>query len=77
MPNIYIYIYIYIIVRTPSPFLFKGGGGVNVNYLPWRGGNSEKLKKEGGSMVEEQVFLKGGIAGIFYFHFFKVYHFYN
>ena len=33
------------IVRIP-PRLEKGEGGVNIYYLPRRGGESEKLKKE-------------------------------
>ena len=45
---------------TP-PFLKKGGGGVNFNYLPGRGGGwIWKIKKGGGSMLQGQVFLKGG-----------------
>ena len=32
---------------------------LNFDYLPWRGGESEKFKKVGGIMVQEQVFLKG------------------
>ena len=59
------------IVRTP--YFFKGGE-LNFNYLPRRG-ESEKSKKMGGSMVQEQVFLKGGLALIL-FNFFKVYYFY-
>ena len=42
----------------PSPFL---RGEVNFDYLPLRG-ESEKLKKMGGSMVQGQVFLKGGLT---------------
>ena len=38
----------------------EGGGEVNFNYLPrGGGGESEKLRKRGGSMVQGQV-LKGG-----------------
>ena len=44
------------------PPFFKGGG-VNFKYLPRRG-ESEKIEKGGGSMVQGQVFLKGR-AGIF------------
>ena len=44
---IYIYIYIYV-VRSPPPSSFLKGGAVNFKYLPWRG-ESEKLKKKGGS----------------------------
>ena len=47
----------YIHSSEPPPF-FKGGG-VNFNYLPRRG-DSEKLKKGCGSMVQGEVFLKGG-----------------
>ena len=48
------------IVWTPFPFL-KGWAEVNFNYLPQRGwGDSEKLKRGGESMVQGQVFLKGG-----------------
>ena len=52
------------IVRTPPPplFFFKGGGEVSFDYRPRRR-ESEKLKKEGGSMVQGQVFLKGGGVG--------------
>ena len=52
----------YIIVRTPRPP--KGGRG------PW------EIKKEDGSMVQGQVFLKGGELALLLFNFFKVYHFY-
>ena len=49
----------YFIVRTPS---FFKGEGVNFDYLPQRG-ESEKSKKEGGSIVQGQVFLEGmGVA---------------
>ena len=45
------------IVWTPPPSpLF--------DYLPRRG-ESEKIKKGGGSMVQRQVFLKGGAIGTF------------
>ena len=44
-----------VIVWT-SPFL-KGGGILNTSP---RGGESEKLKKGGASMVQGQVFLKVG-----------------
>ena len=49
-------------------------GEVNFNYLPWRR-ESEKLEKEGGSIVQGQVFLKEGLA-LFLFNLLKVYHFY-
>ena len=50
-----------IIIQTPSPFLKCGK--INFDYLPRRGrGESEKLKKRSGSMVQEQVFLKGGMS---------------
>ena len=55
-----------------SPPLKKEG--VNFNYLP-RSGESEKLKKGNGSMVQGQVFLKGALT-LLLFNFFKVYHFY-
>ena len=45
-------------VPPPPPPFFKGGG-VNFDYLPQRG-ESEKLKKGGGSVVQGKVFLKGG-----------------
>ena len=61
------------IVRTPPPLFFLTGG-VNFNYL-LRRGESEKLKKGGGSMAQGQVFLGGGLA-LLLFYFFKVYHFY-
>ena len=49
-------------VRTFPPSFLKGGE-VNFDYLPWRG-ESEKLKKAGGSMVQGQVFLKwAGVGG--------------
>ena len=58
------------IVRTHTaspapPDLFKGGGksGVNFNCFHRRR-QSEQLKKGGGSIVQGQVFLKGG-AGTF------------
>ena len=47
---------------TPTPFK---KGGVNFNYLPQRGGDSEKLKRGGESMVQRQIFLKGGGTGTF------------
>ena len=36
---------------------------------------NEKLKREGGSIVQGQVFLKGGLS-LFVFNVFKIYHFY-
>ena len=62
----------------PPPLFLKGG--VNFDYLPQRGGESEKLKKGDGSMVQWLFFLKGwgerrGLA-LPLFNFFKVYHFY-
>ena len=43
----------------PPPFYMgEGGGGENFDYPG--GGRSEKLKKGSGSMVQGQVFLKGG-----------------
>ena len=54
------------IVRTPPPPFLKGGI-VNLDYHlrirgdgGGRGGESEKLKKGGGSMFQGQVFLKRG-----------------
>ena len=40
------------------------GRGIYFDYLPRRGGETEKLKKGRGSMVQGQVFLKGR-AGTF------------
>ena len=55
----------YIHSTEPPPPVFFKGGGVNFNYLPRRG-DSEKLKKGCGSMVQGEVFLKwGGEAGTF------------
>ena len=51
-----------------------GGGGkrANFNYLRRREeGESEKLRKVGGSMVQGLVILKGG-GTLFLFNFFKV-----
>ena len=47
-------------------------GEVDFNYLPQRG-ESEKLKRGGGSMVQGQIFLKGGGwgAGTFPVYFFQ------
>ena len=46
--------------------------GVNFDYLPWREGReSEKSQKLGGSMVQGQVFLKGG-TDTFPISFFQV-----
>ena len=42
---------------------------------PQEEGESEKLKKGGGSMVQGQVFLKGGGQHFSYLIFSKVYHF--
>ena len=50
------------------PPSFLKGGEVNFDYLPWRG-ESEKLKKAGGSMVQGQVFLKWGGGGERGWHF--------
>ena len=78
--NIYSIIWVGFYYNTgkhslPPPILKgPGGGGVIFDYLPWRG-NSEKLKKGGGSMVQGQVLLKG-VLSLFLFNFFKVYHFY-
>ena len=48
---------------SPPSFLKVGSREVNFDYLPWRG-ESEKLKKAGGSMVQGQVFLKwAGVGG--------------
>ena len=61
---------VYNIVRIPPPPPpnFKAGGGVNFDYLPRRRGESEKLEKGSGSMVQGQVLLKvcvwgGGCGG--------------
>ena len=50
--------YIHSSDPPPAP-LFKRGVGVNFNHLPRRG-DIEKLKKGCGSMVQGEVFLKGG-----------------
>ena len=52
----------------PLPFFLKGDGEVSFDYRPRRG-DSEKLKKDGGSMVQGQVFLKGGGWGADIFPF--------
>ena len=52
----------------PTPFFLRGGE-VNFKYLSQRG-ESEKLKKWGVSMVQGQVFLKGG-TGTFPIKFFQ------
>ena len=77
---------VYNIVQTPLSF-FKVGEVNFVDYLPRRG-ESEKLEKGGGSMVQGQVLLKvceyvcvfeggGGEAlTLFVCNFFKVYHLY-
>ena len=48
-------------IASLGPPLFFKGEGVNSKYLPPEEGKgeSEKLKKEGESMVHWQVFLKG------------------
>ena len=53
----------------PATTLFAGLHSLDppsplFDYLPRRG-ESEKLKKGGGSMVQRQVFLKGGAIGTF------------
>ena len=60
----------------PPPHFLKSGGGVNFNYLSQRRG-FWKTKKRGGSMVQRQVFIKGG-GGLarFLFNFFTIYYFY-
>ena len=56
---------IYALHNLDLPPLFKGGRLILIT-SPGRGGDSEKLKKGGGSMVQGQVFLKeGGTAGTF------------
>ena len=60
----------YLEGKVWSPLL---KGEANFNYLPWRG-DFEKFKEGGGSMVQGQVFLKGGLAFLLC-NFFKVYHF--
>ena len=66
-----------IIVQTPPPPpFFKDGGRVNFNYLPQRGG-PWKIRKRGRSIVQEQVFLKGGgRVALSLFIFVKVYYIY-
>ena len=61
----------------PSPPFSKQGG--SKFWLPPREGESEKLEKRGGSMVQWQVLLSvcvGGGLTCFVFKFFKVYYFY-
>ena len=50
---------IYALHNLDLPPLFKGGQLILIT-SPRVGGDSEKLKKWGGSMVQGQVFLKGG-----------------
>ena len=58
---IYIYKYIYIYIHNSSDTSFFKGGEVNFDYFPRKGGGqSEKFYKGGGTMVQGQVFLKGG-----------------
>ena len=53
---------------------FEREGRVNFEYLE---GEFWKIKKGGGSIAQEQVFLKGGgRLTLFLFNYFKVYHFY-
>ena len=49
----------YALHNLDLPPLFKGVQLILIT-SPRGGGDSEKLKKEGGSMVQWQVFLKGG-----------------
>ena len=61
-----------LLARTLPLLKWRGVGEVNFNYLTWRG-ESEKLKKRGGSMVQGQVLLKGGEElALFLFSFFRV-----
>ena len=55
------------IVQTPPPSFFFLREGANFKYLPQ---GSEKLRKGGESMVQGQVFLKGG-AGTFPINLFQ------
>ena len=62
----YIYIHMRSLAPPPPPFPFLTGGAgagagarVNFDYLPRRGENL-KNKKGDRSMVQGQVFLKGG-----------------
>ena len=63
---------------APSPHPFKVGMGVNFDYLLWKAG-TWKIK-EGESIVQGQVFLKGRWGGTFPIYFstfsiiFKFYH---
>ena len=49
----------YALHNLDLPPLFKGVQLILIT-SPRGGGDSEKLKKEGGSMVQGQVFLKAG-----------------
>ena len=51
---------------------FLQGGELNFSYFHRREGESGKLKKEGGSMVLGQVFLKGEGLAFWLSNFFKV-----
>ena len=62
------------LVLTPTPPFSRGG--INFDYLPPpRGGESEKLKKGGGSMVQGLLKTRGELT-LFLFNFFKICHFY-
>ena len=58
---------------TPPPFFFKRGGGSKFLLPPLEGDGIWKLKKGVGSMVQGQVYLKGG-GGWHFSHliFFKI-----
>ena len=64
-----------------GPFNFQGilckknlRSSASIVPIP-RGEGLWKIKKGGGSMVQGQVFLKGGGLAFVLFNFFKVYHF--
>ena len=74
------YIFTYMCTLYMHTYIFLKGGS-KFWLPPLEAGKSEKVKKLGGNMVQEQVFLKGagggggGGAGMFP-NFLKVYNFY-
>ena len=71
------FIYVSIVRTRPRTPILRAGGSKFWLSPPGGGeGGDLKNKKGGGSMVQEQVILKAGLA-LSLFNFFKVYHFYN